>query len=161
MRLFLPYIYFYIYIYIYIFFSTNWLPQILYETTPRIPKKPKQKFDLIWKFYFMQYLQVSYKSYISFKAAAWRCSLENMCAGVSFFMLCAVVSVPCQEHVKDKILTHFPTFLSSNSLLFCFLLQRFDLPFENFILYVYCRVDIKSVFRILPNIEDRVFCKNN
>ena len=69
----------------------------------------------------MQYLQVSYKSYISLNAAARRCSicqvflkisqdlLENTCAGVSFIiMLRAAASVPCQEYIKLlPMLQHF------------------------------------------------------
>ena len=61
-------------------------------------------------------------------------TLENTCAGVSLIiMLWAVASVPCKEYIEDKILTHIPAFLSSDSyLLFCFFffLQRSDLEFE-------------------------------
>ena len=78
---------------------------------------------IIWKFYFIEYLWVSCKSYISLKAVARGCSinkmffkisqnsLENTCARVSFIiMLRAVASVPCQVYIKDKILTHVPAF---------------------------------------------------
>ena len=81
---------------------------------------------IIWKFYFIEYLWVSCKSYISLKAVARGCSinkmffkisqnsLENTCAGVSFIiMLRAVASVPCQVYIKDKILTHVRHFLFS------------------------------------------------
>ena len=62
----------------------------------------------------------------------------NSCAGISFLiMLQAVASVLCQKYMKDKILTHVPAFLSSDSFLFCLLSQCFDLPFGNFILYLY------------------------
>ena len=76
----------------------------------------------------------SYKSYISLKAVARRCSiskvllkisqssLESTCTGVSFvIMLRAVASVACEEYIIDNILTHVPAFLSSNSFRFCFL----------------------------------------
>ena len=54
--------------------------------------------------------------------------LENTYAGVSFtILLWAVASVPCQEHIKDKILTHV---LVSNSYLYCSLVQCFVMPFE-------------------------------
>ena len=52
-------------------------------------------------------------------------------------MLRTVASVPCQEYINDKILTHVPAFLSSNPFLFCFLPQRSDLPFENFVNIVF------------------------
>ena len=91
---------------------------------------------------------VSYKKYISLKAVAQICSiskvflqilqnsLKNTCARVTFIiMLHAVASVPCQEYIKDKFLT-----------------QRSDLPFENFILYLRCGVDIRRIFRTLPDI---------
>ena len=72
-------------------------------------------------------------------------SLENTCAGVSFIiMLLTVASIPCREYIKYKILTHVPVFLSSKSFLFCFLSQRSDLPFENFILHLHCGVDIRG-----------------
>ena len=68
-------------------------------------------------------------------------SLENACAGSSFIiMLQAVASVPCRKNMKDKILTHVPAFLLSNSFLFCLLAQCSDLPFGNFILYLHCGV---------------------
>ena len=54
--------------------------------------------------------------------------LENTCAGVSFtIVLWAVASVPCQDHIKDKILTHV---LASDSYLYCSLVQCFVIPFE-------------------------------
>ena len=54
--------------------------------------------------------------------------LENTCVWVSFtIVLWAVASVPCQEHIKDKILTHV---LTSNSYLYCSLVQCFVIPFE-------------------------------
>ena len=71
----------------------------------------------------------------------------------------AVAFVPCEEYIKDKILTHVLAFLSSYSFLFCFLSQRCDLPFENFILYLHFGVDIRIVLRTLPNIYDRVFAQ--
>ena len=71
----------------------------------------------------------------------------------------AVAFVPCEEYIKDKILAHVLAFLSSYSFLFCFLSQRCDLPFENFILYLHFGVDIRIVLRTLPNIYDRVFAQ--
>ena len=53
-------------------------------------------------------------------------SLENTYARFSFIiMLRAVVSALCQEYIKDKILTHVPAFLSSNSFFFLFPLAAF------------------------------------
>ena len=89
-------------------------------------------------------------------------SLENTCAGVSLILMLrlrAVAFVPCEEYIKDKILAHVLAFLSSYSFLFCFLSQRCDLPFENFILYLHFGVDIRIVLRTLPNIYDRVFAQ--
>ena len=71
----------------------------------------------------------------------------------------AVAFVPCEEYIKDKILAHVLAFLSSYSFLFCFLSQRCDLPFENFILYLHFGVDVRIVLRTLPNIYDRVFAQ--
>ena len=88
-------------------------------------------------------------------------SLENTCAGVSLILMLrlrAVDFVPCEEYIKDKILTHVLAFLSSYSFLFCFLSQRCDLPFENFILYLHFGGDIRIVLT-LPNIYDRVFAQ--
>ena len=80
-------------------------------------------------------------------------SPKNTCAGASFkIMLRGVASVPCQQYIKDKFLAHIPAFPSSNSFLFCFLSQCFDLPFRNFVLYLHCGLDIRSVFRTLLNI---------
>ena len=119
-----------------------------------------QKIEIKFTLKILFYRYVSYKSYISLKAVAWRCSikilqnsLKNTCARALFkIMLWGVVSVPCQEYIKDKFLTHVPAFPSSNSFLFCFLLQCSDLPFENFVLYLHSGLDIKSVFRTLQNI---------
>ena len=80
-------------------------------------------------------------------------SPKNTCAGVSFKkMLRAVASVSCQEYIKDKFLTHVPAFPSSNSCLFCFLSQCSDLPFEYFVLYLHCGLNIRSIFRTLLSI---------
>ena len=82
-------------------------------------------------------------------------SLKNICDGVSFIiMLRAVASVSCQEYIKDKILTHvlaFPLFL------FCFLSQCSDLLFENFILYINCGVDIRTLKKPLRAADN--FCQ--
>ena len=80
-------------------------------------------------FYFIQYLQVNFKSYTPLKAVTWRCSinevflkisqnsLENTCTRVSSITMSrAVASVPCQEYVKDKILTHISFFKFISSL---------------------------------------------
>ena len=96
---------------------------------------------IIWKFYFIEYLWVSCKSYISLKAVARgysinkmffkisQNSLENTCAGVSFIiMLRAVASVPCQVYIKDKILTHVRHFLFSFAA-FWSSLWKFDFAF--------------------------------
>lgn len=66
---------------------------------------------------------------------------KQLCRISFLIMLQAVASVLCQKYMKDKILTHVPAFLSSDSFLFCLLSQCFDLPFGNFILYLYYGVD--------------------
>ena len=54
-------------------------------------------------------------------------SLENISVGVFFIiMLLIVASVFCQEYIKDKILIHVTTFLSSNSFLFCCFVLFFE-----------------------------------
>ena len=69
-------------------------------------------------------MNVFYKTFIKI-LQSW---LENTCVGASFtIVLWAVASVPCQEHIKDKILTHV---LTSNSYLYCSLVQCFVIPFE-------------------------------
>ena len=73
---------------------------------------------------FCLFLKSSNTFSVSLKAVAWgrsiskvflkisQKSLEETFAGVSFIiMLRAVVSVPSQEHIKDKILTHALAFL--------------------------------------------------
>ena len=45
-----------------------------------------------------------------------------------------VASVPCQEYIKDKTITHAPASLPSNLFLFCFFSQRSHLPFQ----FLYC-----------------------
>ena len=71
--------------------------------------------------------------------------LESTCARASFVvMLRAVASIPSQECIKDKILTHVPAFLSSDSFLLCFLSLRSNVPFENFILCLRCGVEYIS-----------------
>ena len=136
--------------------STSRLPYKL----QKLMKKIEIKFILKILFY-----TVKYKSYISLKVVTPRCSIHKVflnilqnspkttCAGISFIiMLQAVASIPCQEYVKDKILTQLLAFPSSNSFIFCFLLQCSDLHFENFVLYLHCGRDIRSVFRTLLNI---------
>ena len=89
-------------------------------------------------------------------------SMENTYAKVSFIIMLAVASVPCQEYIKDKILNHAPPFLSSNSVFFfvffCNILYSiykhfiFIILFEIFVLYLHCGFDIRSIFRTLPYI---------
>ena len=64
-------------------------------------------------------------------------SMENTYAKVSFIIMLAVASVPCQEYIKDKILNHAPPFLSSNSVFFCFLLQYFVFYLQTFYFYYF------------------------
>ena len=106
-------------------------------------------FSLVWSESELKIIIIkkNYRRGISLKPVARRCSiskllikvsqnsLENTCARASIIIILrAVPSAPSQEYIKDKILTHVPAFISSNSFLFCFLSQRSDLSVENFIL---------------------------
>ena len=71
-------------------------------------------------------------------------SMENTYAKVSFIIMLAVASVPCQEYIKDKILNHAPPFLSSNSVFFLFSFAIFCILFTNilfllfYLKFLYC-----------------------
>ena len=79
------------------------------------------------------------KSFAKFTEKHLRRSLiQNNVAGCCFCSLSGIY--------KRQILTHVPAFP------FYFLSQCSDLPFENFVLYLHCDLDIRSVFRNLLNI---------
>ena len=128
---------------LFLFFFFRWSDSLKFwiKQPQSYLKNQKKKKKIIRKFYFMQYLWVSCKSYISLKAVARGCSinkmffkisqnsLENTCARVSFIiMLRAVASVPCQVYIKDKILTHVRHFLFSFAA-FWSSLWKFDFAF--------------------------------
>ena len=133
MRLFLLCIYFY-------FSSTNWHPQILYKATSIIPKSQKIEInfylDILFYAVFIGKLQKSHLFQCSRQEMFYmlgvlknfaRFTGKHLCRSLIHYNVAGCCF--CSLSGIYKTLTHAPTFLSSNSFLFCFLSQRTNLPF--------------------------------